>query len=74
MLFAKPGGNADRMTEKGFYMWKIGKPHGKLALFLTLAVIVVIAFMCINIWPMWLKIAIWYVSFYALVFLVYHSN
>ena len=51
-------------------MWNVPKPAGKLALLLTLGVIIAIAIMCINIWPMWMKIAIWYVSFYALIILV----
>jgi hypothetical protein len=36
---------------------------------LVLAVIVVVAFMLFRMWPLWLKKAVWYMSFYLLVFL-----
>jgi hypothetical protein len=58
---------------KGFYMFQLPKSHKKLAILLTIGIIVVIAFMLFSIWPLWLKIAIWYVSFYTLVFLVSNS-
>ncbi len=48
----------------------IPKPRGKLALFLLIGFIIAIAFMLFNLWPMWLKIGIWYVSFYLLIFLM----
>ena len=68
LIPARPPNN--KMTEKGFYAFNVPKHMGKMALMLGLAVLLVIAFMCINIWPLWLKIGIWYVSFYLLVFLV----
>lgn len=58
------------MTDKGFYLWKIEKSKGKLAFMLFLVILLVIAFMLFNIWPLWLKIALWYFSFYLLMFLV----
>ena len=48
----------------------IPKPRGKLALFLLIGFIIAIAFMLFNLWPMWLKIGIWYASFYLLIFLM----
>ena len=59
-----------RFGEKGFYTWMIPKPRGKLALFLFIGFLIAIAFMLFNLWPMWLKIGIWYFSFYTLIFLM----
>jgi translocation protein SEC62 len=59
-----------KMADKGFYMWNVPKPRGKLALFLFIGVIIAIAFMLFHLWPMWLKIGIWYFSFYTLIVLV----
>ncbi len=59
-----------RCNEKGFYAWNIPKPRGKLAFFLFLGFLVAIAFMLFHLWPMWLKIGIWYFSFYTLIVLV----
>lgn len=59
-----------KFGEKGFYSWMIPKPRGKLALFLLIGFVIAIAFMLFNLWPMWLKIGIWYCSFYLLIFLM----
>lgn len=59
-----------KFSEKGFYAWLTPKPYGKMAILLTLVIIIVIAFMLFSLWPLWLKIAIWYFSFYTLIFLV----
>jgi len=59
-----------RISDKGFYMWQLERSTGKLALLLGIGIAIVIAFMLFNIWPLWLKIALWYFSFYTLVFLV----
>ena len=59
-----------RFGEKGFFSWNIPKPRGKLALFLFIGFIIAIAFMLFSLWPMWLKIGIWYCSFYLLIFLM----
>lgn len=56
--------------EKGFYSWNVPKPRGKLALFLAIGILIAIAFMCFSLWPLWLKIGIWYFSFYTLIILV----
>lgn len=65
-----PSADNLRLTAKGFYMWNIDRPRGKLALLLGIGIVIVIAFMMFNLWPLWLKIALWYFSFYTLVFLV----
>jgi hypothetical protein len=69
LMPAKPVNS--KFSEKGFYMWNIPKPRGKLAFFLFLGVIIVIAFMLFSIWPLWLKIGLWYFSFYTLIILVF---
>jgi len=58
------------MQDKGFYIWKVEKSKGKLTMMLMLVVVIVVAFLLFNIWPLWLKIALWYFSFYLLMFLV----
>lgn len=64
-----------KMTDKGFYSWNTPKPFKKLVILLTLGIIIAIAFMLFSIWPLWLKIAIWYFSFYTLIVLVIkHSH
>lgn len=55
---------------KGFYMFQLPKSNKKLIILLTIGFIVVMAFMLFSIWPLWLKIGIWYVSFYTLIALV----
>lgn len=62
--------NSWRMTEKGFYSWNTPKPMTKLTIFLIIGIIIAFAFMCFSIWPLWLKIGIWYFSFYTLIILV----
>ena len=59
-----------KFSEKGFYAWLTPKPYGKMAILLTLGIIIVIGFMLFSLWPLWLKIAIWYFSFYTLIVLV----
>ena len=59
-----------KVTDKGFYSWMTPKPYKKMAILLTLGILITIAFMLFSIWPLWLKIGIWYFSFYTLIFLV----
>jgi translocation protein SEC62 len=69
--FLVPAGpKSGKFGEKGFYSWNVPKPRGKLALFLVIGVLIAIAFMLFHLWPMWLKIGIWYFSFYTLIILV----
>ena len=63
-------GGALRMNDKGFYFWQVEKSTGKHAFFLVMLVVVMITFLLFNIWPLWLKIGLWYFSFYTLVILV----
>lgn len=68
MLFLMGGKN--RMSDKGFYSWKIEKPKGKLWLYLIFIIFIVITFMLFNIWPIWIKLGLWYFSFYLLIIMV----
>lgn len=64
-------GPMNKMVDKGlFYFWTVEPQKSRLVFFLALVVIIVIAFMLFNIWPLWLKIALWYFSFYLLMLLV----
>lgn len=63
-----------KFSDKGFYSWNIPKPKGKLALLLFLGIMIVIAFMLFSIWPLWVKIGLWYFSFYTLIVLVTHIS
>lgn len=63
-----------KMTDKGFYSWNTPKPTKKLAILLVVGIIITFAFMCFSIWPLWLKIGIWYFSFYTLIILVISNN
>ena len=40
------------------------------SLYLGLIIFAILALMCFRLWPLWLKKAIWYISFYLLVFLI----
>lgn len=59
-----------KMTEKGFYSWTTPKPFKKMAILLVLGVLLTFAFMLFSLWPLWLKIGLWYFSFYTLIVLV----
>lgn len=59
-----------KFKDKGFYSWMVPKPSGKLAFYLVIGIIIAITFMLFNLWPLWLKIGIWYFSFYTLMFLL----
>ena len=58
------------LTDKGIYMIIEKEDKQTQSLYLVLVVVVVLALMCFRLWPLWLKKAIWYISFYLLVFLV----
>lgn len=57
-------------SEKGIYMIIEKENKSKQRFYLVLVAIVILALMCFRLWPLWLKKAIWYISFYLLVFLI----
>jgi len=58
------------MNDKGLYMIIDTTTAGTQQMYLVLLVLVILALMCFRLWPLWLKKAIWYISFYLLVFLI----
>jgi translocation protein SEC62 len=58
------------LDDKGIYMVLEKEDKQTQSLYLGLIVIAILALMCFRLWPLWLKKAIWYISFYLLVFLV----
>lgn len=58
------------LTDKGIYMVLEKENKQKQSFYLVLIVLAILALMCFRLWPLWLKKAIWYISFYLLVFLI----
>lgn len=59
-----------RANDKCFMTWLIPKDAKRLSLFLILAIVAGMLVMLFPIWPVAIKLVIWYISFYLLVFLV----
>jgi translocation protein SEC62 len=59
-----------RLHEKMFMMWMIPKDTKRLSLFLMLIAFAVLLIVLFPIWPVSVKLVIWYISFYLLVFLI----
>jgi hypothetical protein len=57
-------------NDKGLYMVIEKEDKTTSTIYLVLIVVAIIACMMFRLWPLWLKKAIWYVSFYLLVFLI----
>jgi len=57
-------------SEKGIYMVLEKENSQKQSFYLILVAVAILALMCFRLWPLWLKKAIWYMSFYLLVFLI----
>lgn len=62
--------NVKQMPEKAFLLWNIEKPKGRLSIYLTIGIMLLIGILLFPIWPLQVKIIIWYISFYFLVFFV----
>lgn len=60
----------NQMDAKGFFMWSIEQSPQKLGSLLAIVILIVLALMLFPIWPLQVKIVIWYISFYLLMFLV----
>jgi hypothetical protein len=57
-------------SEAGLYLW-VNKEGGIwMYIYLALVLIGILSFVTFRAWPDWLKIGMWYVSWYLLVFLV----
>ena len=62
--------NVKNMPEKAFLVWNIEKSKGTLSIYLTVGIALMIGILLFPIWPLNVKIVIWYISFYFLVFFV----
>jgi hypothetical protein len=58
------------VTPHGFYIFQVEASQGKTQLWLIAAVALAFFFLLFRVWPEWLKIGVWYISWYTLVFLV----
>ena len=61
------------VTPHGFYIFQIEHGKMKTQLWLIFGVGLCFFFLLFRVWPEWLKIGIWYLSWYTLVFLVSFS-
>jgi len=54
----------------GFYMWVNKESGWKQFIYLGLVVFAAFFILLFKVWPEWLRVGVWYVSWYLLVFLV----
>lgn len=54
----------------GMYMFTVKTNAGKQYLWLALMIFAAFFFLLFRVWPEWLRVGVWYVSYYMLVFLV----
>lgn len=59
-----------RVNEKAFMTWLMEKDQKRLSLFLMLVIFAVLLIVLFPIWPVGVKLIIWYISFYLLVTLM----
>lgn len=55
------------VTPHGFYIFQVEHGKGKTQLWLVAAVGLMFFFLLFRVWPEWLKLGVWYVSWYLLV-------
>ena len=58
------------VTPHGFYIFQVEHGKGKTQLWLIAAVALMFFFLLFRVWPEWLKLGVWYLSWYTLVALV----
>lgn len=61
-----------RVDPTGFYIFQVQEENAKsrTALWLVLCVGLAFFFLLFRVWPEWLKLGVWYLSWYTLVFLI----
>ena len=61
-----------RVDPTGFYIFQLQEEgsKSKTTLWLVLAVSLAMFFLLFRVWPDWLKLGVWYLSWYTLVFLI----
>jgi hypothetical protein len=57
----------------GMYMFTVKTNAGKQYLWLALMIFAAFFFLLFRVWPEWLRVGVWYVSYYMLVLLVSHT-
>ena len=58
------------VTPTGFYIFLLEESSVKTSLWLIFMVFLAFFFLLFRVWPEWLRLGVWYVSWYLLVFLV----
>ena len=58
------------VTPHGFYIFTVVQGSMKQTLWLLFMVGIVFFFLLFRVWPEWLRLGVWYVSWYLLCFLV----
>ena len=58
------------VTPTGFYIFLLEESSVKTSLWLIFMVFLAFFFLLFRVWPEWLRLGVWYISWYLLVFLV----
>lgn len=58
------------VSEGGFYIFNVPKNAGKAYFWLGLMIAIALFFLLFKVWPEWLRIGVWYISFYLLCALI----
>ena len=58
------------VTPHGFYIFTLESSGFKQYLWLGLFVFAAFFFLLFRVWPEWLRLGVWYISWYLLVFLI----
>ena len=58
------------VTPHGFYIFTLESSGYKQYLWLGFMVFLAFFFLLFRVWPEWLRLGVWYISWYLLVFLV----
>lgn len=66
--------NQQSIGPTGMYMWVNKDSSWKQFIYLGLAVFFSFFILLFKVWPEWLRLGVWYVSWYLLVFLVRYSK
>jgi hypothetical protein len=54
----------------GIYMWINREANSWRYVYLALVIVLLMCFLLFRVWPEWLRLGVWYISWYLLVFLV----
>ena len=62
--------NQMMVAPSGFYIFTVEQSSLKTSLWLVFVLFLVMFFLLFRVWPEWLRLGVWYISWYLLVFLV----